>query len=263
VDLGLEGKVALVTAASKGLGRAAATGLAAEGAKVAVCARHEETLQAAAREISAVTGSEVLPIVADLTRAEDIERLLADTVAHYGGLQILVTNSGGPPAGYFADFSDADWQGAVSLTLMSAIRLIRAALPHLRQSGWGRIVNITSISVKQPLDNLILSNAIRAAVVGLAKTLSRQVAAEGITVNNVCPNYILTERVRQLAALRAKEQDISVEEAIAQFAQDVPVGRIGQPQDLADLIVFLASERASYINGTTIQVDGGRFPGLL
>jgi 3-oxoacyl-[acyl-carrier protein] reductase len=263
VDLGLEGKVALVAAASQGLGKAAAMRFAAEGARVAICARHRETLQATAQEISAVTGSEVLPIVADLTRAGDIERLLADTVAHYGGLQILVTNSGGPPAGYFADFSDADWQEAVNLTLMSAVRLIRAALPHLRQSGWGRIVNITSISVKQPLDNLILSNSIRAAVVGLAKTLSRQVAAEGITVNNVCPTYILTERVRELAELRAKEQGSSVEEAIAHFSQDVPLGRIGQPEEVADLIVFLASERASYINGTTIQVDGGRFPGLL
>jgi 3-oxoacyl-[acyl-carrier protein] reductase len=263
VDLGLKDKVTLVTASSEGLGKATALGFAAEGARVAICARREETLRATAQEISAATGSAVLPIVADLTRAEDIERLLAATVAHYGGLQILVTNSGGPPPGYFADFSDADWLDAVNLTLMSAVRLIRAALPHLRQSGWGRIVNITSISVKQPVDNLLFSNSLRAAVVGLAKTLSRQIAAEGITVNNVCPTYILTERVQQLAELRAKEQGISVEEAIAQFSQDVPVGRIGRPEDLADLIVFLASERASYINGTTIQVDGGRFPGLL
>lgn len=263
MDLGLKNKVVLVTAASQGMGKAAARGFAAEGARVAICARRLDELQAAAREIEEETGGQVLPLAADLTRTGDIERLLADTVAHYGGLHVLVTNAGGPPAGYFADFSDEDWQRAVNLLLLSVVRLIRAALPHLRRSGWGRIINIASISVKQPLDNLLLSNAIRPGVIGLAKTLSRQIAAEGITVNNVCPSYVLTERVRELAEERSRAQGISLDEAIAQFAQGVPAGRIGRPEEVADLIVFLASERAGYINGTSIQIDGGSFAGLM
>jgi 3-oxoacyl-[acyl-carrier protein] reductase len=263
MDLGLDGKIALVAAASKGLGKAAAWGLAAEGARVAICAREEATLRAAATDIAGATGSEVLPVVADLTSAANIQRLVEHTVAHYGGLHILVTNAGGPPSGYFADFSDEDWLKAVNLTLMSAVRLIRAALPHMVKARWGRIVNITSMSVKQPIDDLILSNAIRTAIVGLAKTLSRQVAADGITVNNVCPSYILTGRIHQLAEARAREQGISTEEVVASYIEDVPVGRIGQPEEVAALIVFLASERASYINGATIQVDGGKYRGLM
>jgi 3-oxoacyl-[acyl-carrier protein] reductase len=263
MDLGLRGKVALVAAASKGLGKAAALELAREGAKVAICARTETTLRAAAAEIGETTGSEVLAVVADVSDAGDVERLVQTTVDRFGRLDILVTNAGGPPAGYFLDLSDDAWHAAVELTLMSAVRLCRAAVPHMRKNGWGRIVNIASVSVKQPIDNLLLSNALRAGVVGLAKTLSNQFAGDGITVNSVCPGWTLTNRVAELFAARAREQGVSVKEAERQVTADIPLGRMGQPEELAPLIAFLASGRAGYITGTAIQVDGGYVRGLL
>jgi 3-oxoacyl-[acyl-carrier protein] reductase len=263
VDLGIKNRVALVTAASKGLGKAAALELASEGANVAICARTKEPLQAAAAGIEKATGSQVLAVVADVSQPDDVERLVQATVDRYGRLDILVTNAGGPPPGYLLDLEDDTWHAAVELTLMSAVRLCRAAIPHMRQQGWGRIVNITSISVKQPIDNLLLSNALRAGVVGLAKTLSNQFAGDGITVNSVCPGYTRTDRVAELNAARARELDIPVEEVERQTTANIPMGRMGRPEELAALIAFLASERAGYITGTAIQVDGGRVKGLL
>lgn len=262
MDLGLKDKVALVAAASRGLGKAAALELAREGAKVAICARTEATLRAAATEIEQTTGSEVLAVVADVSKADDIERLVQATVDRFGRLDILVSNAGGPPPGYFHDLSDDAWYTAVELTLMSAVRLCRAAIPHMQKNDWGRIVNITSVSVKQPIDSLLLSNALRAGVVGLAKTLSHQYASDGITINSVCPGWTLTDRVADLNAARARAQGISVEEAERQVTANIPVGRLGQPEELAALITFLASERAGYITGTAIQVDGGYVKGL-
>jgi 3-oxoacyl-[acyl-carrier protein] reductase len=170
----------------------------------------------------------------------------------------LVTNAGGPPAGYFAEFDDKKWQEAFNLTLMSAVRLIRAAIPHMQKEKWGRIINITSLSVKEPIDNLILSNSIRAAVHGMAKTLANQVARDGITVNNVMPGYILTDRVQQLAQDSAERTGQAVADVLAELSQPTPVGRIGHPKELGALVAFLASEQAAYINGVSIPVDGGR-----
>ena len=263
MDLGLQGKVALVTASSQGLGRACAHALSAEGAKVAICARNEKGLRAAADEIARDTGNQVLAIVADLTSARDCKLVVKETVDFFGELQVLVTNNGGPPAGYFFDIDDNDWYRATELTLMSAIRLIRAAVPHMQSKKWGRIINITSVSVKEPLDNLVLSNSLRAGVVGVARTLANQLATDGITVNNVLPGYILTGRVEELAETQAKDQNTTPEEVLASFAAPVPVGRIGTPEELAAVVAFLSSEQAAYVNGTSILVDGGRYKGLM
>jgi 3-oxoacyl-[acyl-carrier protein] reductase len=263
MDLGLKDRVALVAASSRGLGKACALELAREGAQVVVCARDAEHLADAAAEIATATGAEVFPVQADLTDAAQIRYLVAETLARFGRVDVLVTNNGGPPAGFFVDFDDEDWWAAHQLTLLSAVRLIRAVLPAMRDRRWGRIINITSVSVKQPIDNLILSNVYRPGVVGLAKTLSAQLAADGITVNNVAPGYTRTDRVLDLARARAADGDQSVEEVLADTGSSVPMQRMGEPGELAALVAFLASERAGYITGTTIQVDGGYVASLL
>jgi 3-oxoacyl-[acyl-carrier protein] reductase len=263
MDLGLKGKVSLVAASSRGLGKACALELARQGATVAICARHVEELRATAREIEGTTGSEVLYLQVDLTQPEQIQHLADEVLRRYSRIDVLVTNNGGPPAGYFGDFGDDNFLAAHELTLMSAVRLIRAVLPAMRVQQWGRIVNITSVSVKQPIDNLLLSNIYRAGVVAMAKTLSRQVAAEGITINNVAPGYTRTDRVLELAESRAAEEGKSTEAVLRQQAASYPMKRMGEPEELAALVAFLASERASYISGTTVQVDGGYVEGLL
>jgi 3-oxoacyl-[acyl-carrier protein] reductase len=263
VELGIRGKVALVAAASKGLGRAAAWELAREGAKVAIAARGEGLLRQVAAEMAEDTGSPVIGIPADVSVAEEVEALFQAAQEAYGRVDILVNNAGGPRPGVFTDMSDEDWLRAVELNLLSTIRLTRLALPGMRERRWGRIINITSMSVKQPIPNLILSNAVRAGVVGMAKTLADQVAAEGIAVNNVCPGYMLTDRVKQLSQTQAEAEGVSVDEVLQRSLGDIPAGRIGQPEELAALIAFLASERAAYITGATIQVDGGRYRGLM
>ncbi len=261
MDLGLKNKIALVAASSKGLGRASAEALAQEGAQVAICARNEEVLRTTAVEIGTSTGSEVLAIPADVSQKEDVERVVKEVVEHFGTLHIVVTNAGGPPAGYFQDFDDQQWQAAFNLTMMSAVRLIRAVLPYMQQQQWGRIINITSLSVKEPIDALILSNSIRAAVHGMAKTLASQLGQYGITVNNVMPGTIHTDRVEQLAQHAASRTGQTVTEALADMGKAVPLGRVGQPEELGALVAFLASEQASYINGASIPVDGGRLKG--
>ncbi len=258
MELGLKNRVALVAASSKGLGRACAHELANEGARVAICARDGAVLNAARDAIAGDTGAEVLAVVADLTKPDDCARVVAETVARFGGLHILVTNAGGPPAGYFMEFDDSAWQAAVNLSLMSTVRLIRAALPHLKAARWGRLINITSLSVKEPLDNLILSNSVRAAVHGLAKTLANQLAPDGITVNNVMPGYTQTDRINQLAAANAAKSGQTAEAVLAEMGKPIPMGRVGQPEEFAALVAFLASERASYITGVSVPVDGGR-----
>jgi len=263
MDLGLQDKVALVAASSRGLGRACAHTLSVEGAKVAICARTNKALRATADEIASETGNQVLAIVADLTSARDCKRVVQETVEFFGGLHVLVTNNGGPPTGYFFDFDDNDWYRAIELTLLSAIRLIRAAVSHMREEEWGRIINITSVSVKEPLDNLVFSNSLRPGVVGMARTLANQLAADGITVNNVLPGYILTDRVIELAEKQAKAQGKTPDEVLTGFAAPVPVGRVGKPEELAAVVAFLASQQAAYINGASILVDGGRYKGLM
>jgi 3-oxoacyl-[acyl-carrier protein] reductase len=263
MDLGLKDRVALVAASSRGLGKACALELAREGARVVICARDGARLGAAASEIRAATGAEVLPIEADLTDPMQIQNLVGETLRRLGRIEVLVTNNGGPPAGFFDDFEDGAWLQAHELTLMSAVRLIKAVLPAMRAQGWGRIVNITSVSVKQPIDNLLLSNVYRPGVVGLAKTLSAQLAADSITVNNVAPGYTRTDRVLELAQARAADQGKDLEEVLAETTASYPMGRMGEPEELAALVAFLASERAAYITGVTVQVDGGYVKGML
>jgi 3-oxoacyl-[acyl-carrier protein] reductase len=236
--------------------------LSREGAYVAIAARTEAELQAAAEEIRRVAGNRVLALPADVSVAAEIEALGRAVEAEYGRVDILVNNAGGPRPGTFSDMADEDWLNAVNLNLLSAIRLTRWVLPGMRQRRWGRIINMTSFSAKQPVPNLILSNVARVGVVSMAKTLSRQVAGEGITVNNVCPGYVLTDRLRNLAASNARTENKTPEEIIAGWEISIPAGRLGRPEELAALIAFLASERAAYITGTTIQVDGGLLQSL-
>ncbi len=257
MDLGLKDKIALVAASSKGLGRASAEAMAREGAKVTICARDEVALKAAGEALALTTGAEILAVPADMTKAQDIKNVVRQTVDHYGGLHILICNAGGPPAGYFPEFDDEQWQAAFNLNMMSTVRLIRAALPHMQAASWGRIINITSMSVKEPIDNLILSNSIRASVHGLAKTLANQIGSDGITINNIMPGWIQTDRVNHLVAVNAERDGKSEAEVIAGIAKPIPVGRIGQPEEFGALVAFLASEKAGYINGTSVRVDGG------
>lgn len=263
MDLGLKGKVAIVAASSKGLGKATALELAQEGAKVTISARGREALLKTAQEIVSATGGEVLPVEADVTQAEDIEKMVARTVEKWGRIDILVNNAGGPPAGTFESFSDTDWQEGLNLSLWSTIRLTRAVIPHMKKQGGGRIVNILSIAARQPIEGLILSTTARAGVLGLAKTLSNEVAKYNIRVNNVCPGWTLTERALGLLHQRAKVQEKPFAEVLAELEKTIPLGRCAQPEEIANLIVFLVSDRASYITGATIQVDGGAIKNIL
>lgn len=263
MDLELTDKTAVVAAASHGIGKACALRLAREGANVVVCARGKEDLVKTAEEISAATGRRIEWVQCDLTRADDIEMLVDATRVAFGGVDILVTNCGGPIRGSFITLDDADWRQAIDLVLMSVVRLIRAAVPHMRNMQHGRIINLTSISVKQPLEHLMLSNSIRLAVVGLAKTLSTELAPFGVLVNNVASGYTLTNRVYDLAMEEARELEMSHEEILARYNEDIPLNRMARPEEIADVVAFLASARASYVTGATITVDGGYCQGVM
>ena len=264
MDLGLAGKIAIVAASSKGLGRAVATGLAREGALVTVNGRDAETLAATARAIREETGGDVIEVAGDMRQPADIARLVDETVRQRGGLDVVVCNAGGPPPGNFESFPDDEpWLHAINLNLMSTLRLTRAAIPHLEARGGGSITNIVSISVKQPIPDLILSNTARTAVIGLAKSLAGEFAGRNIRVNNICPGTTLTNRIRSLAENRARASGKSVEEVLKEDAQAIPMGRIGTPEEFANVVVFIASPAASYVTGDTIQVDGGAYRGLM
>jgi 3-oxoacyl-[acyl-carrier protein] reductase len=263
MDLGLTGKVAIVTASSRGIGRAAAEMLAAEGARITMCARTTADVMTAADRIRGRTGTDVLAVPADLTRAEDIQRIVDRTVETYGTVNILVNNAGGPAPGAFDAVGEADWRAAFELTLLSVVRMTRAVLPVMRTGGGGVIINIQSTSVKVPLDNLILSNSIRSGVIGLAKSLSFELAKDGIRVNNVLPGAIMTDRQREMLALQSARSGKSVEEIVRMRESAIPLGRFGDPEDLGNMIAFLASERARYVTGATVQVDGGLVRSLL
>jgi 3-oxoacyl-[acyl-carrier protein] reductase len=256
MELGLTGKAAIVGGSSRGMGKAIALALAQEGCDVAICARGEDDLKITAEEIRSQTGVRVLPLVCDMSNYDDIKRLVRETAKTFGRIDIVVNNAGGPPPGTFDDFSEEEWQKAVDQNFLSAVRTIREALPYLRRQG-GRVINITSVAVKQPIDSLILSNAVRLGVVGMAKTLSRQVAKDGITVNNVCPGNIATQRLLSLFEAWAQREGRPFQEVLEEEKSKTPTGFLGEPADIAALVLFLASEKARYISGATIQVDGG------
>jgi len=263
VDLQLAGKVAMVAAASKGIGRACALGLAREGVKVSICARGDDELQRTAGQIGDETGAEVLALPTDLTKADQIQAWADQTLAKFGGVDILVTNAGGPPHGVWANFQeDEAWEQAFQLNMMSTIRMIRAVIPSMRERGGGRILNVQSSSVKAPIANLILSNTIRPGVAGLAKSLSRELAEDGILVNTVCPGSIYTDRLRSGVLDYAERSGLTEDQAAAERSQAIPLKRFGTPEEFANMVVFLASARASYITGSTIAIDGGSIQSL-
>jgi len=262
MDFGLKDRVVLIAAASRGIGYAAARELAREGARVFLCSRDERRASAAAQAIHEETGANVAGIRADVTNGSDTEALVNLALERAGHVDICVTNAGGPPATTFADTDIEMFRNAFELNALSAIRLARLVLPGMRERKWGRIINITSISVKQPVEGLLLSNTVRAGLTGWAKTVSNEVAADGVTINNVAPGYTLTERQDELATARGQALGKSKQEMIDMWAAQTPMRRIASPEEIAGAIAFLASERASYITGVTLQVDGGWTRGL-
>jgi 3-oxoacyl-[acyl-carrier protein] reductase len=262
MDLGLKDRVAIVAASSQGLGKAVALGLAREGAKLALCARTELALETAADEIRRETGAEILTRAIDVTVHEDVRHFVADTAAHFGRLDICVANAGGPPSKTFAETTLEDWLAASDLNLMSTVCFAKAALPIMQERRWGRFITITSVSVKQPIDGLILSNSIRAGVSGLVKSLANEYGPYNVLVNNVCPGYTATARLLGLGATLAGRRGVTQQEIEEGWAKQAVLQRIGQPEEFANVVVFLASERASFVTGVSIQVDGGFVRGL-
>ncbi|MFZ2446115.1 MAG: SDR family oxidoreductase [Syntrophobacteraceae bacterium] len=263
MDLGLKGKTAFVAGASKGLGKAIAAELSIEGARVAICAREHPELPRAVEEIRALTGGEVIGIPADLTVAEQAKDFIRKGLEHFGTVDILVNNAGGPPDRKFLEMDEDLWNHGFRLNLLSTITMTREAVPVMIKKRWGRIINMTSVSVKQPIDGLILSNTFRIGVVGFAKTLSNELAPHNITVNNVCPAYTMTPRVRKLSAEIAEKRGITPEEVIAGWESQIAMRRLGKPEEVAALVAFLASERAGFITGDSIQIDGGWYKGVM
>lgn len=263
MDLGIRDRVAVVTAASKGLGRAVAAALAAEGVKVAICARNVEELNAAAEEIGKLGDSDVLAYPADVTRAGELDTFFDVVAESLGPVDILVANAGGPPPGSFMKLSDAQWQEAFELNLMSSVNLARRVLPGMVERHWGRILFMTSVSVKQPLANLLLSNSLRAGVTGMAKTLADEVAGSGVLVNCLLPGFIRTGRMEAVVRAQAEAAGISFETRLAQIEAQIPVGRLGKPEEFAKVAAFLVSEAASFVTGTSVLCDGGMYRGLL
>ncbi len=256
MDLGLRDKVAFVAGASKGLGKACALGFAREGAHVAMCSRSQQAIDAAAQEVAGETGAQVLALAGDVSEPEACDRLIQQTVERFGRLDVLVNNAGGPPTGTATGMSDEQWLAAFQTNLMSAVRLARAAVPHMKQVGGGRVVNITSSGVRQVLPGLVLSNSIRAGIINFAKTLAVELGPDNILVNSVAPGRFGTDRVAELDAINAKNWSVSIEEAAQRQVANIPLGRYGVPEELANVVVFLGSARASFVSGQTILIDG-------
>jgi len=263
MNFGISGKIALVTASSRGLGRGCAEQLAAEGCRVAICARDVAAVKQAAEEISTTTGTEVLGLGADMGKVEDISRLLEDVRQSLGEPEILVTNAGGPPPGTYASTVPEEYEKALNLTLMSAVHLIHGVTPAMQTKGWGRIIAVTSISVKQPIGTLLLSNMARAGLTGFLKTIATELAPDGITVNALLPGTHRTSRIEQLAKFRAEQEKKSTEEIIQEMMSANPSHTIGDPSDFGAAAAFLASVQARYITGQNLLVDGGNYRGLL
>jgi 3-oxoacyl-[acyl-carrier protein] reductase len=263
MELGIAGRVALVTASSKGIGKAIALELAREGAKLSLCARDEAVLGATAEEIRAATGAEVMATKADMSQAGDVERLVRSTLDTYGRIDIVVCNAGGPPSGEFMDFDDAAWEKAFQQNLMSTVRLCRLCVPSMKERRWGRIITVPSSAAREPLDRLVLSNVMRAGVAALVKTLGTELGPSGILVNNVMPYLVLTDRIRNLEQRTAEKAGRSVDEMLQESAKSIPVGYIASPEEFAQLALFLASERSSYVNGSSFAVDGGALKSIM
>lgn len=257
MDTGLKGKTVLITASSTGIGKAVAELFAQEGCKIAICSRSKENLLSASKEIKEKYGVEPFWSVCDLNKQKDIENTFSAISGHFGTIDILVNNCGGPTPGLFQQLEEDDWNFAYEQILLSVIRFSKLILPGMMANNWGRIINLTSITVKQPIDNLVLSNSLRAGVTGFTKSLSNEVAKFNITVNSVAPGLTLTGRLYELAVIEAKERGKSHEEILADMAKRVPLNRLARPEEIASMVVFLASKQASYVTGTTIQVDGG------
>lgn len=262
MDLGLGGRIALVTAASKGLGRATALQLAREGARVVICARGAAALEQTRAEIAAL-GGEVLALQADVSAPDAAQRLVEATLARFGGLDVLIANAGGPPAGGFQQVGEQDWEAAFRLTLMSFVRLCRAAIPALIKSDAGSILAVTSMSVKQPVDNLILSNSMRLAVTGVVKSLADELGPSGVRVNAICPGWTRTERVEQLLSDRAARNGSTADQEAAAITQSIPLRRMATPDEFARVATFLVSPAAGYVNGVSLLVDGGLYRGVM
>jgi 3-oxoacyl-[acyl-carrier protein] reductase len=263
MELGLKGKTALVTASSKGIGRAIAEAFASEGVQVAICSRTKSDLLNTASEINKKYGFEPFWCICDISKQKDIETTVDEVKKQFGRIDILVNNCGGPAAGLFRELEDKSWQSAFEQVLLSVVRFCNLVVPDMIYHEWGRVINITSISVKQPLENLMLSNSLRSGVVGFAKSLSNEVARFNVTVNNVAPGYTLTNRLYDLAVHKAKSTGQSHEEILADMAKQIPINRLAKPEEIASGVLFLASKQASYITGNTIQIDGGYIKGLL
>jgi 3-oxoacyl-[acyl-carrier protein] reductase len=263
MDLGLNGKVALVAASSRGIGKAAAERLAREGAKVVICSRNQDALNKAAKDILDKTGREVLPIKCDVTKADEIANMFATAEKYLNQIDILVCNSGGPPQGTFENLKEQDFSWAIDLNLKSTINLCRHAVTGMKERRWGRIIAITSISAKQPLDDLILSNTVRAGVLGFIKSLANEIASYNVTANSICPGFTATNRLKDFAQSLSESVQVSVEQLFTSWERSIPAKRLAKPTEPANLIAFLASEPAAYITGTAIQIDGGYIKGLL
>jgi 3-oxoacyl-[acyl-carrier protein] reductase len=262
MDLGLKNRVALVAASSQGIGRATAEAFAAEGCRVAMCARNDRALQAAAEEIKRKHNAEVLAQAFDVTNAAAVAKFVAAVVEKFGSVDICVTNAGGPPARGFLAATLEEWQCALEMNFLSTVYFAREVIPHMRRKHWGRIITITSITTKQPVTDLVLSNAVRAAVVGLVKSLANEFGKDGILVNNVGPGFTATDRLKELAKASAASSGKNEQNIFDSWAADAPLKRLGEPREVAETIVWLASERASYITGQTVLVDGGMYKGL-
>ena len=262
MELGLKDRVVIVTGASQGIGRAASNAFAAEGAKLAICARNQEALETAASQIQSAHRVEVLAESVDVTDFEGVKQFVAGVAKQFGRIDVCVANSGGPPAKNFLSVTLDEWRRAVYTNFLSFVNLAREVIPHMQRNRWGRFITITSISVKQPVPDLVMSNAVRTAVVGLVKSLANEFGKDGILVNNVAPGYTATERLKELAGTRALAARVGEKQIYEQWAAEIPVRRIGKPEEIADTIVWLASERASYVTGQTLLVDGGAYKGL-
>jgi 3-oxoacyl-[acyl-carrier protein] reductase len=257
MDLGIKNRVGIVTGSSKGIGRAIAESLAKEGVNVVICSRNIKNLNNTAKDIENNTGTNILPVQADITKMEDINKIIEETIQQFGKINILINNISGPPSMYFSETTDNDWRKAVEQLLMSVVNFSYGVIPYMKKNKWGRIINMTSFAAKQPQEGLILSNTIRAGILGLTKTLSNELSKENILVNAVCPGWTLTDRLEELAKSKAEKNGKNYKNIIKEWENEIPIGRLAQPQEIANLVTFLASEPSSYITGCSIQVDGG------